>query len=171
MLQMQDGKVCSKCGEWKSFIEFHKRKDSPIGIRSSCKVCWKQSTKNWRDNNSERSREITRNSMAKWRMNNREKDALSSKEWRKNNKEKMLMQTAIKRARKKKATVSWANKGCILNMYIQRKWLSDNLGIEYHVDHYYPLSNKKVCGLHVETNLRIIPAFENISKNNRLLQE
>jgi len=33
------------------------------------------------------------------------------------------------------------------------------------------LMNRKVCGLHVHNNLRIIPAQENLKKSNRLLEE
>jgi hypothetical protein len=41
----------------------------------------------------------------------------------------------------------------------------------YHVDHIYPLNSDWVCGLHVEHNLRIIPAKDNIAKSNRYIRE
>jgi hypothetical protein len=37
----------------------------------------------------------------------------------------------------------------------------------FHVDHEIPLKGKYVSGLHVETNLRIIPAVENLKKGRR----
>lgn len=39
------------------------------------------------------------------------------------------------------------------------------------VDHFYPLKGKAVSGLHVAENLRVIPAFDNLSKHNKMPDE
>lgn len=63
---------------------------------------------------------------------------------------------------------AWANIEAIKAIYRQSAWASKMSGVKHHVDHYYPLKNDLVCGLHVENNLRIISAFDNLSKGNKL---
>lgn len=74
---------------------------------------------------------------------------------------------SIRRAREKQAMPIWANKEKMQAIYIEAARLTRETGIEYHVDHIYPLKSKWMCGLHVETNLQILPAAENQSKSNR----
>lgn len=71
-----------------------------------------------------------------------------------------------RRASKRNASPLWADRKKIKDIYTQAKILSLS-GISHHVDHIIPLQNKNVCGLHVENNLRIITASENIKKSNK----
>jgi len=40
-------------------------------------------------------------------------------------------------------------------------------GIEWHVDHIIPLKGADVCGLHIWSNLAVIPKVENLRKGNK----
>lgn len=56
---------------------------------------------------------------------------------------------------------------------VSRAWSSmeeERTGKAVHVDHIYPLNSPIVCGLHVEDNLRLLFAGDNIAKGNRMPQ-
>lgn len=74
---------------------------------------------------------------------------------------------AKRRATKLKATPSWADQKAITAIYKESRRLQDLLGIPMHIDHVVPLQGELVCGLHVETNLAIIPAALNLRKSNK----
>jgi hypothetical protein len=38
---MEETKICSKCSENKPLSEYHKRSNRPCGVRSQCKMCYK----------------------------------------------------------------------------------------------------------------------------------
>lgn len=68
---------------------------------------------------------------------------------------------ALRRAHTLRATPAWADLNAIAAIYAARK-------PGEHTDHIVPLKGHNVCGLHVEYNLRNIPAVENLSKGNKL---
>jgi hypothetical protein len=85
-----------------------------------------------------------------------------SLEWAKNNRGKYRAKVARRRAALKNATPKWVNYDEITKIY-------ENCPSGYHVDHVIPLNSKIVSGLHVPWNLQYLPAYENLSKGNRLL--
>jgi hypothetical protein len=71
-------------------------------------------------------------------------------------------------ADKKQATPAWADHSKIKAFYRLARAFT-KLYAPHHVDHVYPLNGELVSGLHVETNLQVIPAQDNLMKGNRLL--
>ena len=69
----------------------------------------------------------------------------------------------------KQATPNWLselNDLFIKEIYSLAVLRSKALGVEYHVDHIIPLHGKNVCGLHVPSNLQLLPASENLRKRH-----
>ena len=62
------------------------------------------------------------------------------------------------------ATPAWADMKAIKKIYTEAK------ATRLTVDHIVPLRGKTVCGLHVETNLRLITRGQNSRKGNRWSQ-
>lgn len=68
---------------------------------------------------------------------------------------------------KRKATPKWANRKAMHAFYAEAKRLTDETGIPHEVDHIIPLKGERVCGLHVENNLRVTTLAINRKKRNR----
>jgi hypothetical protein len=108
--------------------------------------------------------------------NNKEIVSKRDKEWRSNNHGIQNAFTAKRRARKLNATPVWANKELIKSTYVECEEIniinkmcggSD----VFVVDHIIPLQGKFVSGLHIESNLQIITAFDNAQKANKFNEE
>lgn len=77
------------------------------------------------------------------------------------------LHSANRRAAKRSAFPSWADREEIEKVYEAAKELSRKIGEACHVDHIIPLQHDLVCGLHVHQNLEALPASENLAKSNR----
>ena len=124
----------------------------------------RKTIKNWRILNADRYRESKRN----WNKNNVEKQRKSIQKWRAANLGRVNASVARRRAKKKQAIPAWANHVAIKKLYADCCKLTKTTGIQYHVDHIYPLKSDWLCGLHVETNLQILTESENTSKGNKI---
>jgi len=73
---------------------------------------------------------------------------------------------ANRRRHLERATPVWANLDLIQEFYELAQRKTEETGIKHEVDHEIPLHSRKDCGLHVETNLRVITKRANIQKGN-----
>lgn len=141
------------------------KKKNPEKMREAEKQ-WKTSNperrskvkKEWYRANAETEREKTR----EWRRWNPE----YIREWCQKNRDLTRIQRVKRRAAKLHRTPLWADHDAIKAVYAEADRLASKHGVEYHVDHVYPLQGETVSGLHVAENLRAIPAQENRSKGN-----
>ena len=172
-------RVCNKCLKEKPLDLF--RKDSRLisGRAARCKSCQSLYTKEYSSKNKEKvleynkdyrckNSETAKKRSADWRKNNPEKYRETKANTYKKHKEKFYARNALRRAQQYSLTPSWADKTKILKIYEECKRITLETGIKHHVDHIIPIRGKMVSGFHVEYNLRIIPAKENLKKNNRL---
>lgn len=111
--------------------------------------------------------DLARNLSRKWRENNIEYCRAYDREYTKLNKAKFNAKNALRKTRLMRALVAWADLRKIASFYAEAQYLSEETGVEHHVDHIVPLKNHVVCGLHCEDNLQILTGSENSKKNNK----
>ena len=94
-----------------------------------------------------------------------------AKAWRKKNSGRVLAWTRERQLSKSRQTPQWLtdfDKLKIECYYSIAAMLTRVNKEPWHVDHILPLRGKTVSGLHVPSNLRVVPAVENLRKGNRV---
>jgi len=107
---------------------------------------------------------------SEYRKNNSEKIKEYNKKWRQKNKGMLNAKNQKRRLVKKHRTPLWLTATDferIENEYKLATILTALTGQNWEVDHIIPLQGKFVSGLHVPSNLRAIPAFDNRRKHNQ----
>lgn len=157
-------KRCSKCREVKDVGAFYKTRCSRDGLQSWCKICMKPALKA---------------SYARFYQLHKEERLSYGKRWRTENPEyhphrkdpgAFLATVRERQIAKIKRTPKWADKKAIVAIYKQCATLNKKHGQRaFHVDHIVPLRGENVSGLHVPSNLQIVPAQANLTKRNLFL--
>ena len=106
----------------------------------------------------------------KWKAEHKDRVKQTSKMHAKNNSDQYAAKTAKRRAAQLQRTPKWLTESdlrIIEAKYSLAAMFTRETGIIHHVDHIIPLQGKKVSGLHVFSNLRVIPGEENVKKSNK----
>ena len=157
-------KTCCKCKETKELTEFSKNRTTKDGLQFECKPCKKEYRRAHYLANKDK--EYKRKRLYYTDPKNKEKIKQWSSEHKKRHRAYYLHLSNERRAKKIQRTVSWADMNKIKNIYKEAVKLRES-GHDVHVDHIVPLQGENVSGLHVEYNLQIISAKENLQKSNK----
>ena len=91
--------------------------------------------------------------------------------WARKNAGRVLAWTRQRQLAKIQRTPAWLTEDdywMIEQAYELAQLRTRLFGFPWHVDHAFPLRGETVSGLHVPTNLRVIPGAENSKKGNRM---
>lgn len=147
-----------------------------------CKSCVSAYNKAYRAANAERIAESKKQWSIKnadykaekdrlYAQQNPEKRTLARKKWSKANPGEDKAAKAKNHAARIKRIPTWLSEDdewMIAQAYELSALRTKLFGFSWHVDHVIPLNGKKVSGLHVPTNLQVIPWRDNLRKGNRM---
>lgn len=144
-------RACAHCGEVKMVSEFRAyiRKDGVRKPTATCKECTSARVSTWRAENKERIAVNRRKATAK------------------ETPERAKARASSARARRHSPQTEEDE------LYMEARRLTELTGVPHEVDHVLPLNPRDqiVCGLHLASNLRVVPAAVNLSKGEQILQE
>lgn len=124
--------------------------------------------KSWKAADQKRNSPSTQARRRRYFEANREKVYASTKAWAKANPAKLSAKSMRYHADKLQRTPPWADHDAILGMY-EVAQVFRNVGVNLEVDHEIPLRGRRVSGLHVHDNLRLIHSTANKVKSNHFL--
>jgi hypothetical protein len=125
----------------------------------------KERARAWQEANPERKQAT----VAKWREENRDRHNAINRDWWSRNQPKRASYQRKREAAKLMRTPAWLTDDDLWMMeqaYELAALRTQMFGFPWHVDHIIPLQGKTVSGLHVPTNLQVIPGAENVRKSN-----
>lgn len=153
-------------GEWDaSYLERHpeRRKESLTVYNNKPET--KERVAQWHAENRDRVAAARK----RWYEKNKQKNAENARKYAKENPGWKASHCAKRRSRKLLACPSWLTQEQLKEIeifYKEAKRLFKETGIPHHVDHIVPLQGKRVSGLHVPWNLQVLTASANSRKNN-----
>jgi hypothetical protein len=180
-------KRCRVCADEKPLSEFYLRKDTGR-YRTECKACTNVSAGKWAAENPDKRRAVSLKwakanypylrakkaeyraadplRMRRWSLENPERMQALRDKWNAENRDRKAAHRAARRARLAQALPAWADRWMIAEAYHLARLRTRLFGFPWEVDHIVPLAGKTVCGLHVESNLRVVPLTINRAKGH-----
>ena len=167
-------RVCADCDKDITFD--YKPKNGP-----HCRVCVAEYNKAYRIANVEK----IAAQKAAWKLANKERVAAKDKAYAEANPEKKTLARkkwvvanpgkdtaakALNTQKRKQRIPLWLtedDKWMIEQAYELAAIRTKMFKFMWHVDHILPLNGKKVSGLHVPTNLQVVPWIDNLKKHNK----
>jgi hypothetical protein len=180
-------KMCCRCKQEKPANQFYANKRMKDGLNTFCIECHKEdnikrkaknraepefkaaekaSKKEYRERSVEKNAEY----MRKWRFENQERIQKYSKEYRDANKARynfLCRKRKIDLIHRMPLWLTDDDKWILEQAYELAALRTKMLGVRFHVDHILPLRGKKVSGLHVPQNVRVVTWLENQRKTNK----
>ena len=163
-------KECSKCGEVKTFTEFHKNSCNKDGYNYQCKVCRKEGCASYYATLPTNIKSIRNEFKKQWAEKNKQHVLDYAIQYAQANKARRCAAQKKREAAKKQRMPSWLTEEDLVRIlcyYQVAAMRNKETDITWHVDHIVPLQGKNVSGLHVPWNLAVIPASENLRKHNK----
>ena len=162
-------KTCSCCKKEKPFISFGKHSKNKDGLQYQCKVCRITACAVSYQKTSKEQLQKRNEAGKKWKEANVDKVKETSRKWSLNNQSRRTHLERKREIAKLQRTPKWTTQEdneyilCLYQLAAMRSKHSDQ---KWHVDHVIPLQGKTVSGFHTPSNLQVIPAIDNLRKNN-----
>ena len=155
------GHACPKCrcDDWVKASPAMQKGVATGKVVYKCRVCDATRKAKYRKANAD----VVKAYNAEYRKANAAAIKVYKADWKKENSGKANATAAKRRATKLNSTPRWLTKKDLAKI----KKIYEDCPSGYQVDHILPLQGKRICGLHVPSNLKAIPASENASKCNR----
>lgn len=171
-------KTCNKCFVEKSVDDFHKDASRHMGVANRCRPCVSAHLKDYYAKNRDavkakvKSRTeamdqlILSRYQSEYSKLNRDQKNENNRRYQKRYPERNREKSMQRYADKNKRTPVWVDKSEVAKVYELAQFITEESGQMYHVDHVIPLKGSAVSGLHVHTNMQVIPADMNLRKSN-----
>lgn len=118
-------------------------------------------------------KELIAKSNRKYVLENSETRKATMRSYRQRTKDMQAEYVRRRQSAKMQRTPKWLTEEDVWVMreaYNLAKIRTNMFGFAWHVDHILPLQGKTVSGLHVPTNLQVIPWLDNVKKHNKVTQ-